>query len=195
MLLVALNKYLAYGEFAQFPRTVSFSIETVFNGIVGVLPLLIGFSIIITVYLYANFRFVSIDVSLFALFYCMFGDTYFDTGQAAAIINPLVGFIFYFMMLNYIIFGVSQVALAMVEEGYLTAKEQSDFDWVAKKSIDDPCKPSDLEEIKKKSLTIPETIKIYNMRKRLDEVDRKAMSVMLDKEPNLVESKEIEEYL
>ena len=145
LLLISLNKYFAYGVLAEVPNSLLFSIRVVFNGFVGVLPLVMGLSIVSTVYLYGNFRFLSIETSLFAFFYTMNGDTFFDTGIAAKLENEVVAFLLYFVVFNYMAFGVNMVALAMVEEGYLTAKVQSDYDWVIKKEIDDPCMQTQLE--------------------------------------------------
>ena len=115
-----------------------FSVTLVAYGFIGILPFVIGLAIIITVFLYGNFRFKTVETSLFALFYCMNGDTYFDTGTAALLQNQIMAFFFYFLMLNYMLFGVNKVTLAIVEEGYLTSKDQTSLDWIAKRNVKDP---------------------------------------------------------
>ena len=106
--------------------------------------LVIGLAFVITVFLYGNFRFKTVEASLFALFHCMNGDTYFDTGTAALLQNQVMAFFFYFFMLNYMLFGVYKVTLAIVEEGYLTSKDQTSLDWVAKRNVKDPSKQTKL---------------------------------------------------
>ena len=98
-----------------------------------------------------------------------------------------MAFIVYFLMFNYMIFGVQQVTLAMVEEGYVDSKDQESFGWVASREVNDPSIPTEIDELKKESLTMPEAIKKYHMRKNLVEDDRKALSLLLDKEPKLIE--------
>jgi hypothetical protein len=49
--------------------------------------------------------------------------------------------------------------------------------------------------MKKESITIPETIRKWNMRQNLNEDEKQALSVLLEKEPTLIEQQEIENYL
>ena len=49
------------------------------RSLTGILPLVIGLSLLTQTFLYESFRFYSFEVSLFTHFYLMFGDTMFDT--------------------------------------------------------------------------------------------------------------------
>jgi hypothetical protein len=55
---VSLNDYLMYyKDYAFLPRTIFHSSLAVANGLVGVMPLFIGFAILTNTYLYKCFRF------------------------------------------------------------------------------------------------------------------------------------------
>jgi hypothetical protein len=55
------------------------SAKVVFNGVLGMLPAVIGVGFFTTVYLYSIFRHKSFKEACFTMFYTMQGDTVFDT--------------------------------------------------------------------------------------------------------------------
>ena len=101
-----------------------------------------------TVFLYGSFRYMDVPSTLFTFFYQAQGDTYFDAGTAARLENPLAAAFFYFVVNNFFIFIVMKVALAQVEEGYLTARWRSESDWLSKNIVLDPGMVSVLDELK-----------------------------------------------
>jgi len=77
---VSLNLYLNYTEkFAYLPNTIIGSSSAVFNGFVGIMPVMIGCAFYSSTMLYMQFRFKDFWNSLMTMFYIMNGDTMFDT--------------------------------------------------------------------------------------------------------------------
>ena len=86
--------------------------------------------------------------TLFTFWYNMHGDTYFDTGTSARMENVIMAWIFYFIFLNYFIFGFLKVSLAQLEDGYLSAKICLECDWLRKDIINDPGAISELDTLR-----------------------------------------------
>lgn len=70
-------------KYAQAPDTLYNSAKSVAKAIVGILPILIGFSIFFMLFLGNNSRFRDTQTTLFTIFYMLQGDTYSDTGNEA----------------------------------------------------------------------------------------------------------------
>ena len=62
------------------------------------------------------------------------------------------------------VFIINKIALAQVEEGYLINKFENRFDWLTKR-IQDPLINADYKRVERKSLTMPEALKNYNLLK------------------------------
>lgn len=206
LLWAALNKYLLYSNrIAYLPNTIMFSASSVLRGFIGILPVAIGVSCGATVFLYGSFRFMDVPSTLFTFFYQAQGDTYFDAGTAARLESPLAAAICYVIVNNFFIFILMKVALAQVEEGYLTARWRSESDWLSKNVVLDPGAVSELDELKLKSLTIPDTLRkiilrrtVFNTNKKVAGVQHEQLAIADDdnqrKLPCLAEREEIERY-
>ena len=91
----------------------------VVSGLVGVLPVIIGIAFFTGIVLNDIFRFNSVFESAFTMFYCMNGDTMFDTIFGAHQLNPGFTLFYVFVWCNFSIIVISQIALAQVEDGYI----------------------------------------------------------------------------
>ena len=117
---MSLNSYLTYSsDWAYIPNTIIQSSGQVVNGLIGILPVMIGIAMFTTTQLFSHFRFMSFEHSLFTMFYVQFGDTQFDTYYGAYQVNPLYTLI---LMYGWVWVGsniVINITLAQVEDGYL----------------------------------------------------------------------------
>ena len=57
--------------------------SVVLNGMVGLMPCLIGIAYFTNIQLYEYFRFMDVYETMFTMFYIMLGDTVFDTFYGA----------------------------------------------------------------------------------------------------------------
>ena len=70
LLWLALNRYLTpKQDYGFLPKTMIHSAYEVFNGLIGILPIVIGTAVILSVFLYQVFRFESITRAMFTMFY------------------------------------------------------------------------------------------------------------------------------
>jgi len=110
---LCLNKYMLwFKDLAVFPNTLIRSTRMVLNGIVGVLPVMIGIAFLSGVMLNNIFRFNSVYESMFTMYYVMNGDTMFDTLFGAHQVSPLFTIFFVCIWCNFSIQVISQIALA-----------------------------------------------------------------------------------
>ena len=135
----SLNKYLRFTkDYSYHPKTFIQSSNSVFLGLMGISPLIIGVSTFSSIMLYTNFRFKDTYTTAFTFFYMINGDTFFDSGCNSEQVNQLFSILFYFVWVNFFgMFLIMNVTLAQVEEGYLDSKHQNDFNFITKK-IEDP---------------------------------------------------------
>ena len=67
-----INRYLSYSErYAIMNRTFLGSTKVIASGLIGVMPLVIGFAYLGNVMTYMSFRFKSVQDSLFHMFGCI----------------------------------------------------------------------------------------------------------------------------
>ena len=71
------------------------------QGIIGVLPIMIGIAFLASVVLNNIFRFNSVYESMFTMYYVMNGDTMFDTITGAQQVSPLFTLLFVFIWINF----------------------------------------------------------------------------------------------
>lgn len=133
MYWTALLKYLTYDpKISNLPNTMIGSARNVTEGIIGLMPIFMGFSTIAFVTMNIDFRFRSTSVALFTLFYNCNGDTLFDTLYAANTWNPLMTFIWAYAAVQFTLFVFLKLSLAMIEEGYIFYRTKRQFDWIMK---------------------------------------------------------------
>ena len=160
----ALNKYLRFSkDYAFLPATFVSSATELGNAFIGILPLIIGLSWLSSVMMFSSFRFMNLEQSLFTFFYLINGDTQFDSFTNAYQTNFIFSIFYVVIWINFGVFIIMQVALAMVEDGYLFQKNLTDFDFMIKKAEDPHAKDYELDQLASNSLTIPEAIKKINM--------------------------------
>ena len=183
-----------------------FSSRSFLRGLVGVIPVAIGLACCATTFLYGSFRFMDVPTTVFTFFYQMQGDTYFDSGTSARLENTLAALFFYVLVNNYFIFGFMKVALAQVEEGYLTARWRSDSDWLSKSIVLDPGVFSEFDQLQQTAITIPDILRKIILRKTIYNQPKKVTGMhelcVADEDgdgerriPPLAEREEIERYL
>lgn len=103
---------------------------------VGIAPIVIGWAMYMTTVLYESFRFMDCYSAMFTMFYTIQGDTVFDVYFGIVQINFIQSVIWGWLWLYFGTFVINKIALAMVEEGYLTNKYRLQFDWLTKKTRD-----------------------------------------------------------
>lgn len=128
----SLNKYLRFTkDYSYLPNTFIQSANSVFFGLIGVLPLIIGFCTFTSVMLYTNFRFKDTVTTTFTFFYMINGDTFYDSAVNSDEANVLFSILWYFVFVNFFgIFVIMNVTLAQVEEGYLDSKSHDEFKFI-----------------------------------------------------------------
>ena len=115
-----LNAYLVtYKQIAFIPNTFAISSKAVFNGLVGIFPFAFGVAVYTTSQLYSYFRFITINRSLFTMFYVMNGDTVFDSFYGAYAISPWYGVLWGFGWVWFSINVILNITLAQLEESFL----------------------------------------------------------------------------
>ena len=139
------------------------SSSEIFNGLIGIMPVMIGAAFYTTTVLYSQFRFKDFPTALMTQFYVMNGDTLFDTITGANQIS-----FFYCLLWTYlwVWFGnniIMNITLAQVEAGYLHMKSFDENKWLTKQ-IKDPGYQDIEDEIQMNSLTIPQALKNINIR-------------------------------
>ena len=83
LLLLSVNAYLLHNpDYAAMPNTFIMSSKVVGYGLIGVLPVMIGVSIVMTAFCSAESKFATAPRAMFASYFIMFGDTFFDTLNA-----------------------------------------------------------------------------------------------------------------
>ena len=121
LLWLSLTKYLISSlDYSTFPKTIVASTSVVFNGVLGILPAAIGIAFFTTVNLYSIFRHKTFGEAFFTMFYTMNGDTMFDAMFEAHQVSPAFMLFYILIWLNLAIYIINKLALAMVEDGYLT---------------------------------------------------------------------------
>lgn len=98
--------------------------------------------------------------------------------------------VFYIFMQFFTIYTVTKVALAQVEDGYLIAKFRKEKAWLTRKIPNDPIAYEEVDQLKQRSLTIPDTLRKLNMKEsisRMRDNRLKVNTVM----PKLVEKQEM----
>ena len=81
------------------------------------------------------------------MFYTMQGDTMFDVMYEAHQVSPVFMIFYILVWLNLAIYIINKIALAMVEDGYLTQRHTKEQDWLTK-NITDPGLQSNFDKIK-----------------------------------------------
>lgn len=120
---LSLNRYMTYSEkYSHLPNTFVGSTFAVTSGIIGVLPVVIGFSCLTTSFLYMSFHYRDVSTTMFTYFYSINGDTLFDTLYPASKIAGFITFIWTWFFLMFGIFNILKIAIAMTEEGYIQNK-------------------------------------------------------------------------
>ena len=84
------------------------------SGIVGVLPLAMGFCFYFNSFFFSYFRFKSPGEAMMTMFYTIQGDTVFDTVYGAHQVNLLVSLLLCFIWINLGIFVVNNISLSQV---------------------------------------------------------------------------------
>jgi hypothetical protein len=119
----SLNTYLMImPDYSYLPATIIFSSREVFNGLVGIFPLMIGLAIYSSTMLGDHFRFKDPANAFMTMFYITFGDTMFDTITG---IRQVSFFFTLFWSYLWSWFGnniIINITLAQVEHGYLKQK-------------------------------------------------------------------------
>lgn len=129
----SLLRYLTYdSKIAHLPNTIVGSTYETTTGIIGLLPLFIGFGFAATTQFYMDFRFRDATTSVFTLFYNCNGDTLFDTLFVCNMWNPAFTFIWAYAAVQIALFVFMKISLAIIEEGYVYHRTKRQFDWIMK---------------------------------------------------------------
>lgn len=130
---VSLTRYLTYdSKLAVAPNTIIGGAINNINGIIGLMPIFIGFSVFGYVTMNSFFRFRTPVSTLFTLFYNSNGDTLFDTLDGCNKWNPIATFVWGYFGVQFTLFILMKLSLAVLEEGYIFNRTARQFDWLLK---------------------------------------------------------------
>ena len=133
----SVNGYFLHSEaYDQVPTTMIASAKLVAEGMIGILPLCIGVSVLLTVTFYSMHQYRTAPAALFTMFYLFYGDTLFDTIYAQHQVGVFLTAIFMVVWINFSIMIIAKVTLAQSEEAFVEVKFKNYFDWLTKPTRD-----------------------------------------------------------
>ena len=80
--------------------------------------------------MYLDFRFRKVENTSFTMFYNMFGDSLFDTLYPGVFWYPFFMTLYIFIGVQFAVLFFRNIALAMIEEGYVLGQHKRQFDWL-----------------------------------------------------------------
>jgi hypothetical protein len=115
-------------EYSILGRTLSLTMPNVARTMISTLPMMMGYAFFGLAIFWRSNRFSSTAGSLFTLYALMNGDMVYDSFNDIKHINYLIAQIYLYSFIFFSICVISSLFVAVIEDGYITAKYASKLD-------------------------------------------------------------------
>ena len=105
----------------------------VLRAMIGILPFFVGFAFLGLCLFWETKSFSSASTAFFTLFSMMNGDSLTDVHNDISYTNFLIGNLYVYFFAFVSISVIQNVFITIVEDGYLSIKYKSSYDWLSKK--------------------------------------------------------------
>eukprot|EP00347_Sterkiella_histriomuscorum_P001498 403371804 len=131
---VSFSRYLeSSNQYTFVNRTMRQAMPVVMRAMVGIIPFFVGFAFLGLCLFWETRRFNCPSTAFFTLFAMMNGDSLTEIHSDLSYSKFLIGNLFMYIFVFISICVIQNVFITIVEDGYLSIKYKSSYDWLSQK--------------------------------------------------------------